>query len=254
MPTRIEVRASVISCTSCELHTQCNHPVPFDGPSPNDIAVIGEAPGHQEDRFGKPFVGSSGALLRKELGELNVEGTYLNAVSCYPNRRPATPRSNEVQACRDNVWTQLLHIKPRFLLLVGNTAVSSWWPNLSITEIRGQFWRCYWSDNNPNMAEQGDGWGWAFATWHPAAILRDRGLSYEWKEDLKLFSEVAQGKASIPPFDKCVKCGEEGRVFWWDIAYCEAHAPKLDGTTRSFIRRVKAKPREEPREQIQLFI
>lgn len=219
--TPIEVKASVITCKSCDLHNHCNRPIPFDGDIPNDIAVVGEAPGSTEDKLHRVFVGPSGQLLRGWLGKYGVDNpTYLNAVSCFPHR---TPRYSEVSACRNNLWKQLQVIQPKYILLVGSVAVSSWWKDIGITEIRGGFWQAYWVNDKPENGVKGEGWSWAFATYHPAAVLRNRGLETQTKEDIERFAEVALGKvdASSRLLLNCVKCGdEEVKYVTWGVPYC----------------------------------
>lgn len=220
MLSAIEVKASVLSCKSCSLHTGCNYPVYFDGPAPNDIAIIGEAPGATEDRLHKPFVGPSGQLLKGWLKEYGIESaTFLNSVSCFPHR---TPRYSEVEACRNNLWSQLQVIQPKYILLVGTTAISSWWKDIGVTELRGGFWQAYWKNDSPEKGDKGEGWSWAFATYHPAAVLRNRGLETQTKEDIERFADVALGKVeTVPLINTCVKCGdEEVRYVVWGVPYC----------------------------------
>lgn len=219
----IEVKANVLTCTACDLRPNCLRPIPFSGPTPNDIVVVGEAPGAQEDREGKPFVGPSGKLLRKWLEEVGFgrdgcEPTFLNAVSCFPHR---TPRYSEVSACRNNLWKQLQVIKPKYILLVGTVAVSSWWKDIGITDIRGSWWQAYWQNNKPEEMQNGDGYSWALATYHPAAVLRNAGLESQTKLDIKYFADVALGKSDPVPMNKCVKCGDgEIKYVNWGVAWC----------------------------------
>jgi uracil-DNA glycosylase family 4 len=194
IPARMAARQQVLRCTSCGLRTVCTSPVPFTGPNPNYLAVIGEAPGAREDERGAPFVGPSGTLLRTTLDGLAGEGfsdelAYLNVVSCFPNR---TPTRQEVEACRPNLVTQLSAITPYYCLLVGGVAVSSWFPGQRMGDIRGQFWHVdeAWTRTLPD----GRHGAWMMATWHPAAILRQgigstRGK--EWVADIERWVRVA---------------------------------------------------------------
>src|SRR5437879_6356469 len=167
LKARVEVRRSVTNCTSCGLYRDCRSPVPFSGPSPARIAVVGEAPGEKEDQECRPFVGPSGQLAHAWVAKLGLsdEVAWVNVVSCYPHR---TPTRQEVDACRGNLERQLGLLAPTYLLLLGGVAVSSWWPKILMGEIRGLWWRAKLRgmDSPP----------WALSTWHPAAVLRNRHL------------------------------------------------------------------------------
>lgn len=212
---RKHVRDSVSSCTECSLYAGCTSPVPFSGPAPNQIAVVGEAPGKDEDRLGEPFVGVSGKYAREKMAEVGIEPSqlaWLNIVSCYPNR---TPTPDEVRACRVNLDRQLDFIQPKYLLIFGGVAISSFWDGLRMGEMRGLWWA---TDNTHRV--------WAMATWHPAAVLRNRKLEGEFVRDLIVFKNVAIGGAVAPWSDLCVKCGELAtaecdRLLPW----CEKHFP-----------------------------
>lgn len=80
---RLEVAKQIVNCTACELHEQCTLPVPLRG-APGPIAVVGEAPGEQEDLAGQPFVGPAGKLLGELLLEAQISEplAFVNTVSC----------------------------------------------------------------------------------------------------------------------------------------------------------------------------
>lgn len=176
---RKRVRDQVAACTNCKLVKQCTAPVPFSGPSPSRIAIVGEAPGQQEDKKGQPFVGPAGKLLKRELRVLGLDTdtvAFVNVVSCWPNRKPATPTKGEVEACHQNLVDQLGVIQPEFVLLVGSTAVSSYWRSLTVKTVRGN-----WFQSTGSMS------AWCFATLHPSAILRDSNLREGFVADLESF-------------------------------------------------------------------
>lgn len=199
---RVVVRSAIMRCTNCALSKSCRAPVPFSGPSPSSIVVIGEAPGQQEDDQGKPFVGPAGQMMRRLLTEANVdveEVAFVNVVSCFPHR---TPTPNEVAACRANLLAQLDIIRPTHALIVGGVAVSAWW-DINITSIRGMWWRL---DDVPNQP-------WALATWHPSAVLRNRTLYQEALSDIRAFVRPILLRKEPPLPLHCVKCGSFGDVY-----------------------------------------
>lgn len=150
------------------------------------MAVLGEAPGAQEDRAGEPFVGPSGQLLRKYLRRVGLatdELVFMNTVCCYPTR---TPRPEEVAACRGNFWAQTTLVRPDFVLVLGSVALQALRPGARITESHGEPW---------NRELLGGGRRTYFPTYHPAAVLRNRLLTRIWREDLEHFKELVDGGA-----------------------------------------------------------
>lgn len=210
---RLQIRQQIHSCTACQLHSVATKPVPFYGPSPSEIAIIGEAPGKYEDVLNRPFVGPSGQLAHKWLADAGItdEVAWLNVVSCYPNRTP-TPR--EVAACDHNLRGQLAVIRPDFCLLLGGVAVSAIHKDLRLGEVRGLWWRLPYVSRNEESCE-----AWALATWHPSAVLRNRSLQQEVTADIARFRGLSP-LISV----KCVKCKGEPVTEWvGDIGYCHKH-------------------------------
>jgi uracil-DNA glycosylase family 4 len=179
-----DVRRRVLTCTRCQLHRVARAPVPWSGPVGASVAVLGEAPGEQEDLAGEPFVGPSGQLLRKYLRRVGLtpsELVFVNTVCCYPTR---TPRPEEVDACRGNFWAQMVLVRPDFVLVVGGTALQALRPGARITTERGTPWIRELIDGGRRVY---------FPTYHPAAVLRNRLLSRIWREDLEQFKELVDG-------------------------------------------------------------
>lgn len=207
---RLRVREQILSCTRCDLYSRCSGPVPMSGPTPCSIAIIGEAPGSEEDHYKQPFVGPAGKYLKRELDRTDIdpnEVAFINAVNCYPGR---TPSSDEVSACRVNYDDQLQLVQPEYILYLGNVAV-----NQSrygrIGELRGEWWRV--------------GAAWATATYHPAAVLRAMELEGTFRQDLEAFKFFSLGV--FDPWDgqMCVVGGCESYATEWygREGRCEEH-------------------------------
>ena len=217
MTNGLIVRAQVIGCRNCELVSGCSRPVPFDGPYPSDVAVVGEAPGRVEDQEGKPFVGPSGDVARSIVEPRLGSVPWLNVVSCWPHR---TPTASEVVACSDNLHAQLRLIEPKFLLLFGGVAASAFVDGYRVGELRGRWFR--------TPVRGFDKQVFGLLTWHPAAVLRNRSLLVEVLDDLRVFRETAATDgSSIPPYVyyPCVKCGSVVGTHVTDegIAWCQKH-------------------------------
>jgi DNA polymerase len=157
-----------LQCTRCSLSTTRTTVVLGSGPRTARLLLIGEAPGRHEDEGGEPFVGRSGQLLFRLLGEeLNVqrrECFVTNVVKCRPpgNR---TPRSSEMAACRPWLDMQRHELQPLVTLTLGLTATRA---VLGVRDPMDQL------HGRPVTSESGV----VIPTYHPAAALR-QGPSVE---------------------------------------------------------------------------
>lgn len=210
-----KLKNDIRNCRSCNLYMGCNSPIPFSGDSRNDLVVIGEAPGIDEDRQGKPFVGRSGLMLRKWMRDFGLRPTFMNSVSCYPHR---TPMSGEVLACRGNLLDQLRLVKPKWILIVGAIPTSSFWPSLEFKHIRGLFWQAVYGENKS---------AWAISTYHPAAVLRNPDLEGSVLNSIWLLSRVVKGELRIPMKDDCIICGGEIKRELNGLGFCDIHWVRL---------------------------
>lgn len=114
-----------LDCQRCSLSRCRTRVVHWRGNPQAPIFVIGEAPGENEDRVGRPFVGRAGRLLDEAMREAGVDPTedvfVTNQVACRPpgNR---TPEHDEIKACASRLHQLLRVVRPRVLLLLGATA------------------------------------------------------------------------------------------------------------------------------------
>jgi len=116
-----------MSCTDCKLHKTRKNIVFGEGPIPCDIMLIGEAPGANEDKQGRPFVGAAGKMLELFLEEARVsrQDVYItNIVKCRPpgNR---VPTYEERMACRKYLDEELEKVNPEKIIILGKTALMS---------------------------------------------------------------------------------------------------------------------------------
>lgn len=152
-------------CGKCSLHKNRTNIVFGEGTYRAPIAFVGEGPGEQEDRLGRPFVGPSGKLLDKMIQACGFDRKDLyicNVVKCRPpqNRKP---EGVEIEECGAILKAQIKIVKPKLIVTLGATAASF----LTKTEeplavVRGK-WHSW--GNYPVMP-----------TWHPAYLLRQSGL------------------------------------------------------------------------------
>jgi uracil-DNA glycosylase family 4 len=210
---RIDVVEQVLSCTRCELHAGCIAPVPMRG-EPGLVAMVGEAPGETEDTEGRPFVGPAGKLLQDILDEFHFPPMgVLNTVSCYPH---ATPNWEHIKACTINKWAQIDYFDPKFILLLGKVALRAMRPELDLKRGRARPFRIRGRI--------------CFATYHPAAALRNGTYEMGMRSDLEIFREMITAPGDrwmtfIP--QSCAACPVDAEWFEEDsgLGWCPVHLP-----------------------------
>lgn len=174
------VAAKISACQNCILSKTRKNTVPGEGVSNPLVMVIGEGPGEEEDKTGRPFVGRAGQLLDRMLAAIKLDrnkNCYIaNIVKCRPpNNR--VPEQGEADACSGYLAAQIHILKPRAILAMGRTAVQNLMKTgQGINALRGKM-----LDYNgiPLMA-----------TYHPSALLHDESLKAPAWQDLKAFRRL----------------------------------------------------------------
>jgi len=168
-------------CTRCKLSKTADYVCLLgEGPIPCKVAVIGEAPGENEEKKGRPFVGKAGKILRDILKEAGVDKFFLtNSVACRPpgNRNPTAA---EREACSYWLQYQLKKVKPKYVLLLGNIPIKAVLglkgKGTGVTKLRGK-------------PIERDGVVY-LPTYHPAALLYDPGKREALEADVRLFKDI----------------------------------------------------------------
>lgn len=178
---------NVSNCTACQLCQTRTQTVFGTGNRQADLMLIGEAPGAEEDRQGKPFVGRAGQLLTEMLYAIDLkrENIFIsNILKCRPpNNRD--PQIHEVQQCTPYLLQQINFIKPKLLVALGRIAAHYLLnTNTPLSRLRGQLFN-YGPENTPLLI-----------TYHPAYLLRnpiDKAKSYQDLLSIrKQLNEIAQ--------------------------------------------------------------
>ncbi|HKQ49264.1 MAG TPA: uracil-DNA glycosylase [Phycisphaerae bacterium] len=175
----------VKGCVKCGLSATRTKTVFGVGSPAARIMFIGEAPGHDEDLSGEPFVGRAGQLLtdmiQKGMG-LRREDVYIcNVLKCRPpNNR--TPASDEIAACKDYLLRQIQIVNPEVIIALGAPAAQTL---LSTREGIGRL-RSRWHEFYPSGTALVGAPIPVMPTYHPAYLLRDPGEKSKAWEDLKL--------------------------------------------------------------------
>lgn len=135
-----DVTQEIMTCQLCVLSASRTLAVPGEGPVNAAIMFVGEGPGAQEDRSGRPFVGAAGQLLNRLLLQAGLQraDVYItNIVKCRPpgNRDPLP---GEVAACRSYLEAQIALINPRVICLLGKPATHSLLsPTAAMSKVHG---------------------------------------------------------------------------------------------------------------------
>lgn len=166
----------------CSLKFSANSTVFGYGNPKAEVMVIGEAPGAEEDRLGKPFVGRSGQLLDKMLASIGLnreENCYITNV--LPWRPPGnrTPTDAEVAVCLPFLRRQIELVNPRIIFLLGASAANAVLDNTdSISNLRGKFID-YTTDTGIVIP--------TLSSFHPAFLLRSAAQKAKaWSDLLRL--------------------------------------------------------------------
>jgi DNA polymerase len=163
-----QLRDLARTCTGCELHRSGTQTVFGDGPRRAEIMFVGEQPGDQEDRMGRPFVGPAGRLLHDALEQAGFRGSHYmtNVVKHFKweprgkRRIHKKPNMEEITACRPWLDAEIDVVRPRALVCLGATAAQALLGrSFRVTQHRGE------PVDSP-LAEI------VTATVHPSSILR----------------------------------------------------------------------------------
>ena len=178
-------------CQDCLLHEEAKTVCLIgDGPVPCDVMLIGEAPGACEDEKGRPFVGESGERLNQALEQVGLprNGIFVtNMAKCRPpENRP--PKKEEIRACRKYLDGELSEVKPRFILLLGATALHllAMWRVPHSRGVVGKNRGCVFDHNGSRV----------MVTFHPAAPGRRRRSMFQ--ADIEAFARLVRGGPPDP--------------------------------------------------------
>lgn len=188
-----KIRAAAHDCTACPLYRNATQTVFGEGPRHASIVFVGEQPGDNEDRQGKPFIGPAGQLFNKALAEAGIdrEIAYVtNAVKHFKweprgkRRLHQKPSARDVAACRPWLEKELDLIRPRIIVCLGATAAQALLGSqVRVLRDRGTFVP---SEYSPKT----------LVTVHPSSLLRasseeDRDQGYaQFVDDLRLVAQA----------------------------------------------------------------
>jgi len=120
------IKKQILKCRKCRLSKTRKNAVPGEGPAYAKIMLIGQAPGREEDKIGRPFVGRAGKFLDSLLDNINIKRKTIfitSCVKCHPPKNRA-PKKDKLEACKPYLLKQIELINPRIIVLMGKTAQS----------------------------------------------------------------------------------------------------------------------------------
>jgi uracil-DNA glycosylase family 4 len=190
----------VFDCSSCGLDKGCNSPrMPVSGNGKKGILVIAEAPGEEEDKKNTQLIGRAGTLLRDKLWNLGIDLDddcwKINSVNCRPegNRKPT---ARELQCCWPRVEQVILENKPKFIWLMGATALETFYQYRDIDQDKVSI--TSWTKLCIPDKKYGC---WILPQYHPSALLQNKDENLEAYFDINLKWAVSCLHRDIPTFD-----------------------------------------------------
>ena len=187
-----DLRKAAAGCKACDLYKTGAQVVFGEGAAGAEAMFVGEQPGDQEDKTGKPFVGPAGKLFDQALEDAGIDRTKVyvtNAVKHFKwvgrgkRRIHQKPTWSEIAACRPWLDAELAVVEPRVLVCLGATAAQALLGRqFRVTRDRGK-------PVDSDLAEH------VLATVHPSSILRGEPAGREQEyaallADLKVVAEL----------------------------------------------------------------
>jgi uracil-DNA glycosylase family 4 len=173
------IAAEVAACEKCDLCLGRTRTVPGEGSLDPPVLFVGEGPGEEEDRTGRPFVGAAGQYLDKWIAAIGLDRGRCFIANCVKCRPPQNrePRPEEIGACLPYLERQVALLAPRAICCLGRIASHV----LLATErplgqLRGKVYR---RGTIPVVV-----------TYHPSAVLRDQSLRAAVWQDLKMLKAL----------------------------------------------------------------
>ena len=168
-----KLNQKIKNCKKCPLWKAKIKTVPGEGPANSKIMVIGQAPGAEEDKTGRPFVGRAGKFLNQLLKIAKIERKRIfitSPIKCFPpkNRKPI---KKEIQSCSPYLLEQIKTINPFKFILLGEIAFLVFFPNKKFSDFRGKLIK--------------KGRVKYFPTYHPAAGIRFQKFKKILEKDFK---------------------------------------------------------------------
>ena len=169
----------------CSLKETATQAVAGDGNPDTEIVFIGEAPGKQEDKEGRPFVGTAGKFLNEMLMEIGIrrKDVYITNIVKYRPPDNRDPEPKEKEDCIEWLYEELNLIKPKLIVFLGRHSLTYFFPTEKISEIHGKLL----VKNISNLPSK-----YFLALYHPAAALYNGGMRETLMNDFKKIPKILE--------------------------------------------------------------
>jgi len=160
-----DVNKQIRNCRKCRLWQDAKLAVPGEGPLNAKVMIVGQNPGAEEDKTGKPFVGRAGKFLNKVLAKngFNREELFITNIVKHTSPKNRKPLPDEIAACAPYLKAQVKAIKPKIVVLMGTVAWQA--PRLEGVEY--------------------------IETYHPSAAMRFTKMRKRFEEDFSALKKAA---------------------------------------------------------------
>jgi uracil-DNA glycosylase family 4 len=250
------IGAEVATCTRCRLHETRTKSVPGEGSAATEVVFVGEGPGFNEDRLGRPFVGQAGTLLTELLGSVGwkrEEVFITNVVKCRPpgNR---DPEADEIAACAPFLSRQLVALDPALVVTLGRFSMARFNPGARIGQVHGTFQPADPASGAPDAL--------TFSMYHPAAALHQGSLKATLFRDMEgvpaalLQSRERRQAGSRPPLQGAIEPATEAEPV---SSAPSIESPAADvparaiGQSATAAQSIELTPQTDPTDQLTLF-
>lgn len=185
--TLAELQDAIATFDGCALRRTATNTVFADGTPHAPVMIIGEAPGADEDRIGRPFVGRSGQLLDRMLAAIGLErqrNVYITNILFWRPPGNRKPTDEETASCLPFVWRHIALNAPQIVVLCGGTATATLLNRREgITKLRGKWFDLMVTGLDHPIP--------ALTTYHPSFLLRAPARKSEtWRDFLELQSKL----------------------------------------------------------------
>ncbi|MBD3366028.1 uracil-DNA glycosylase [candidate division WWE3 bacterium] len=179
-----KITAKVEKCEKCRLCKEAKNAVPGEGDINADIVFIGEAPGANEDKTGRPFVGRAGQLLESLLGEIGLsrEEVWIGNIIKHRPPKNRDPKPDEIAACEPYLTVQLRTIRPKLIVTLGRFAMYYFHKGGKISRDRGNLIKV-------DSKKVGSVLN-VYPVYHPAAGLRNGRFREALEEDFMRIPQI----------------------------------------------------------------
>ncbi len=188
-----ELNEKIKNCKLCPLHKNRTNAVPGEGPKDAEVFLVGEAPGQNEDKEGRPFVGNAGEILTdllEDKADLDRKEVFIgNVLKCRPPEN-RDPEEDEIEACSPYLKKQIRKIEPKLIISLGRFAARLFLEkSVKISKTHGQVKDIEYGGWNCKL----------FISYHPAAALYGGQVRGKLEEDFSKVGEVLEDLDNFSP-------------------------------------------------------